>query len=187
LKRQQIPPPRALGATATSPRFRCPAANHLILKSPQWHYVAIVPSDTFTHTAEAAASVGEVWATLDQPSTWESIGGVDRVFDPTIDAEGRLRGFSFDTIAAGRRYVGVATPDQRVEKRVMSWRIRNSEVHGVTKVELAPSNPGTSITVTLEVESAGLLSAMFFPIIAGAIGNGLPRAVDGFAAGFSQD
>ena len=146
-----------------------------------------MPSDTFTHTAEAAASVEEVWATLDEPATWESIGGVDRVFDPKVDEEGRLLGFSFDTIAAGRKYVGVATPDQRVEGEIMSWRIKNSEVRGVTKVELVAHNPGTAITVTLEVESAGLLSSVFFPIIAGAIGTGLPRAVDDFAAGFSRD
>lgn len=157
------------------------------IKGEAGHYVATVPSDSFTHTAEATASIGEVWATLDEPSTWEAIGGVDRVFDPRIDAEGRLQGFSFDTIAAGRKYVGVATPDQRLEGRVMSWRIVNSEVRGVTKVELTPSNPSTAITVTIEVESAGLLSSMFFPIIARAIGNGLPRAVDEFAARFSRD
>jgi hypothetical protein len=53
-------------------------------------------------------------------------------------------------------------------------------------VDLEPSNPGTSITVTLEVRSAGLLSGVFFPVIAGAIGTGLPRAVDEFAAGLSS-
>lgn len=134
----------------------------------------------------AAAPVDEVWATLDQPSTWESIGGVDRVFDPVIDDEGHLQGFSFDTLAAGKKYVGVATPDQRDEGTLMSWRIKNQEVRGVTKVELEPSNPGTAITVTLEVESAGVLSSVFFPVIARAIGSGLPRAVDEFASGFSS-
>jgi carbon monoxide dehydrogenase subunit G len=135
----------------------------------------------------AAAPVEEVWASLDEPSTWESIGGVDRVFDPKIDDQGRLAGFSFDTVAAGRKYVGVATPHQRAEGSVMSWRIENSEVRGLTKVELEPSNPGTAITVTLEVQSAGLLSSVFFPVIAGAIGNGLPRAVDEFASGFPRN
>jgi hypothetical protein len=38
----------------------------------------------------------------------------------------------------------------------------------------------------LEVESAGFLSSMFFPVIAGAIGSGLPRAVDEFAAALSS-
>lgn len=139
------------------------------------------------HTATAAAPIDQVWTSLDEPSTWEAIGGVDRVFDPKIDDEGRLQGFSFDTIAAGRKYVGVATPHEREDMKVMSWRVQNSEVRGVTRVELEPTNPGTIIRVTLEVQSAGLLSGMFFPVIAGAIGNGLPRAVDEFAAGFAPE
>lgn len=143
-----------------------------------------MPSDTFVHTATATAPLDQVWSSLDEPATWEAIGGVDRVFDPEIDDEGRLLGFSFDTIAAGRKYVGIARPHERVEGKTMSWRIQNSEVRGVTRVELESTNPGTMIEVTLEVESAGLLSGMFFPIIAGAIGNGLPRAVDEFAASF---
>jgi len=107
------------------------------------------------------------------------------VFDPTIDEEGRLRGFSFDTVAAGRRYVGVATPHRREEGRLMSWHIQNSEIRGTTTVEIEAEESGTNVSVTLEVESRGILSGMFFPVIATAIGNGLPTAVDEFAAGLS--
>ncbi len=38
--------------------------------------------------------------------------------------------------------------------------------------------------VTLEVESVGMFASMFFPVIANAIGSGLPHTVDAFAAGF---
>jgi hypothetical protein len=144
-----------------------------------------VPSASFTHTAYADAPIEVVWESLDRPETWESIGGVDRVFDPLIDSAGRLQGFSFDTVAGGRRYVGTATPHRRVEGHRMAWRIANPEVRGVTSVALASDSERTSITVSLEVESAGLLSGIFFPVITGAIGNGLPKAVDEFAAGFS--
>lgn len=144
-----------------------------------------MPSQTFTHTAAAVVPIHEVWASLDRPETWEAIGGVDRVFDPVIDEQGRLRGFSFDTVAAGKRYVGVATPHRREEHRLMSWHIQNSEVRGITTVELRPEESGTKVSVTLEVESRGLISGMFFPVIAGAIGNGLPTAVDEFARGLS--
>ena len=144
-----------------------------------------MPSQTFAHTSTAPAPSGEVWAALDEPATWESIGGVDRVFDPLVDSDGRLRGFSFDTVAAGKKYVGTATPHAREEGRLMSWRIQNSEIRGFTTVALASGGASTTITVTLEVESAGLLSGMFFPVIAAAIGSGLPRAVDGFAASFA--
>jgi carbon monoxide dehydrogenase subunit G len=143
-----------------------------------------VPAQTFSHEAVADAPVEAVWAVLDQPDTWQSIGGVDRVFDPKIDEEGHLLGFSFDTIAAGRKYVGAASPQKRVEGKRMAWNIHNSEVRGVTSVTLNPRASGTVITVDLEVESVGLLSSMLFPIIAGAIDNGLSRAVDEFAASF---
>lgn len=141
-----------------------------------------MPSQTFTHEATTSAPVDEVWAALDRPETWEAVGGVDRVYDPVVDADGRLQGFSFDTRAGGKAYRGTATPHERVEGRKMAWHVKNPEVYGVTSVELEPGGAGTRIAVRLEVESAGLLSSMFFPIIAGAIGNGLPRAVDEFAA-----
>jgi len=141
-----------------------------------------VPSQTFTHRAKTGASVDEVWAALDQARTWEAIGGVDRIVDPRIDDQGRLMGFSFETIAAGRRYVGEATPHERVEGETMAWAIRNQEIRGITRVDLERGEEGTAITVTLQVESAGLLSTMFFPVIAAAIGHGLPRSVDAFAA-----
>lgn len=142
----------------------------------------MVPSQTFSHEARTSAPIEEVWSALDRPGTWEAIGGVDRVFDPTVDDQGRLQGFSFETVAAGKRYIGTATPHERAEGQRMAWRIDNSEVRGVTTVALRPVEGGTSITVELQVQSAGFLSSMFFPVIAGAIGNGLPRAVDGFAA-----
>lgn len=145
-----------------------------------------VPSETFTHRSTTTASVDRVWAALDRPETWEAIGGVDRVFDPQIDDHGRLRGFSFETVAGGKRYVGVAHSLQRVEGEVLAWKIANSEVTGVTRVDLAAERDTTGITVTLHVESAGLLSSLFFPIVAGAIGRGLPAAVDGFAIALEE-
>ncbi len=144
-----------------------------------------MPSQTFTATATAAVPVEEVWASLDRPETWASIGGVDRVFDAVEDEQGQLTGFSFESVAAGKRYVGRARPARRDEGRLMAWDIANSEIQGVTTVALAPLGKETEITVTLEVQSAGLLSAMFFPVIAGAIGNGLPDAVSSFAASFA--
>ncbi|HEY6634251.1 MAG TPA: hypothetical protein VI141_01405, partial [Acidimicrobiia bacterium] len=109
-----------------------------------------------------------------------------RVFDAKLDELGRLIGFSFESVAAGKRYVGTARPARRDEGHLMAWDIANSEIRGTTTVAIAPSGNETELTVTLEVESAGLLSAMFFPVIAGAIGNGLPDAVAAFAASFAE-
>lgn len=145
-----------------------------------------MPSQIFIHETTTSAPLDEVWAALDRPETWEAVGGVDRVYDPTVDADGRLQGFSFDTRAGGKAYKGTATPHERIEGRKMAWRVENSEVRGVTSVEIKPGDDETRIAVRLEVQSAGVLSSMFFPIIAGAIGSGLPKAVDGFAAGLGS-
>ncbi|HJQ75718.1 MAG TPA: SRPBCC family protein [Acidimicrobiia bacterium] len=144
-----------------------------------------MPSQTFSHSATAKTSVQAVWAALDRPGTWETIGGVDRVFEPVIDEAGRLRGFSFEAVAGGRRYLGSAAPWDRVEGEVIAWRIESSEVRGGIRVETAVAEGGTRIEVTLEIESTGVLSSIFFPVIAGAIGSGLPNAVENFAAGLS--
>lgn len=141
-----------------------------------------MPSQTFSHTATADAPSDQVWAALNEPRTWEQIGGVDRVYDPTIDDQGRLIGFTFDTVAVGKRYAGKATPHQRMEGERISWRIENSEIRGVTTVDLTAEEDRTGITVTLEVEGVGLLSSMFFGVIATAIGNGLGASVEEFAA-----
>lgn len=143
-----------------------------------------MPQESFTHTAIARVPVERVWSSLDEPSTWEEIGGVDRVIDPVIDSDGRLQGFSFEVKAAGKKYVGFATPHERTEGELMSWRVDTTEVRGVTRVALEPVDDATEVTVTLEVESKGLLSSMFFPVIASAIGSGLPRSVDEFAQQF---
>jgi carbon monoxide dehydrogenase subunit G len=141
-----------------------------------------VPSQTFSHSSATTATVEVVWAALDRPETWEAIGGVDRVFDAEIDPRGRLQGFSFETVAGGKSYTGVASPRRRVEGETMAWDVKSSEIRGVTEVDLDGDGEKTTVTVTLQVESAGLLSAMFFPVIAGAIGKGLPGAVDGFVS-----
>lgn len=145
-----------------------------------------MPSATFSHTATSPASAETVWAALDTPAAWEGIPGVDRVFDPVIDEAGRLRGFSFETRAGGRRYLGRATPHVRVEGEAMGWHVESPEVRGVIRVDLSPLDSGTSVTVGLEVESAGMISGMFFPMIARAIGDGLPDAVGRFAAGLGD-
>ena len=68
----------------------------------------------------------------------------------------------------------------------MSWVIDSSEVRGVTGVDLHDVEEGTLVTVTIEVETAGVLSALFFPVIVTAMRNALPEAVEEFAAGLGS-
>ncbi len=142
-----------------------------------------MPTETFTQTASTLATPEEVWIALQEPQTWEAIPGVDRVLDPVIDSVGALRGFSFESVAAGKTYLGQATPADRVEGESMTWNIETSEINGLLSVQIAPSEAGSDLTVTLSVESLGMLSTMFFPVIAGSIGSGFPKAVKGFVAG----
>ncbi len=138
---------------------------------------------TFQHAAVTSASVSDVWKSLDEPATWEAIPGVDRVIDPVVDANGRLRGFSFESDVGGRKYLGKAAPALRAEGRLMAWDIDSSEIKGKVAIEIGPQDDGTNVRVRLEVEGAGMLGSLFFPVIASAIGSGFAATVEEFVAG----
>jgi hypothetical protein len=122
-----------------------------------------------------------VWAALDDPKSWEAISGVDRVMSPVIDDEGHLQGFSFESVAAGKKYVGRARPAGREPQKMIAWDIDTSEMKGRVMVTLAPLEGETTVHVRLRVESVGMLSAVFFPVIASAVGDGFPETVEEFA------
>lgn len=145
-----------------------------------------MPKDTFTHSATTPVSRSEAWIALDSPSTWEAIGGIDRIYDAVHDDEGRLQGFSFESLVGGVPYRGNATPHERVEGERMAWVISSSEVRGITTVALSDDSTGTNVAVTVEVRSAGMLGSMFFGAIAGALRRGLPPAVEDFAARLAE-
>ena len=140
-------------------------------------------SETFNHSAIAAAARTEVWVTLQKPETWEGIGGVDNVHDPVVDPDGSLQGFSFESAIGGNVYLGQAQPGRREEGRSMAWNIETSDIAGTVTVTLEDESAGTRVDVTLEVESRGMLAAAFFPIISSTIGNGFPATVEAFAEG----
>ena len=142
-----------------------------------------MPGQTFQHAAVTSASVSDVWRSLDEPKTWEAIPGVDRVIDPVVDAGGRLRGFTFESDVGGRKYLGEATPARREEGRLMAWDIDSSEIKGKVAIELGPDGDGTNVQVRLDVEGAGMLGSLFFPVIASAIGGGFSATVEEFVAG----
>ena len=67
-----------------------------------------MPSRTFQHSSVATARVARVWEAMNDPKSWESISGVDRVIESVIDPQGHLQGFTFESVAAGKRYLGRA-------------------------------------------------------------------------------
>ncbi|MGH8947506.1 MAG: hypothetical protein ACRDXF_01510, partial [Acidimicrobiia bacterium] len=63
------------------------------------------------------------------------------------------------------------------------WDIDSSEIKGKVAIEIGPQDAGTKVQVRLDVEGAGMLGSLFFPVIASAIGSGFPATVEEFVAG----
>ena len=62
------------------------------------------------------------------------------------------------------------------------------EVVGALEARLEANGDGTTVvTVTLEVQSRGTLSTMFFPVVSEAIAKGLPAQVERFASSLSTE
>jgi hypothetical protein len=146
-----------------------------------------VPRDSFKHSSITPVARDLAWRSLDVPATWEGIGGVDRVVNAVIDDQGRLQGFTFITTIGGRSYRGTARAKERLEGRRMGWSINSSEVKGAITIDLSDHERGTLVEATIDLESVGVLSSLFFPVIAGALGSGLSGAVDSFAAGLGGE
>jgi carbon monoxide dehydrogenase subunit G len=134
----------------------------------------------------ADAVIATVWRALNDPQSWESIPGVDRILESVVDDGGQLQGFSFESVAAGKRYLGRALPAGRESEKMMAWDIETSEIRGRIIVGLQEANPGTRVDVSLRMESVGVLSSVFFPVIASAIGESSPNTVQEFARGLSE-
>ena len=58
---------------------------------------------------------------------------------------------------------------------------------GEIDVELEPAGAQTAVTVAMTVESKGVVTAMLFPVITGAIASGFNEAVTRFASGLVED
>lgn len=150
------------------------------------HYVAGVASAAFSHASIVSAPRAAVWPALDLPETWNAVAGVERVHAPRFDDTGRLQGFLFDTVVAGRAYEGRAIPAERIEGSVMSWNIANSQVKGLIRVRLDDEGGETKLTVDVELEGVSMMSRMLFGAIAETVRQGLPRTVDAMAAQLAE-
>ncbi len=136
-----------------------------------------MPSATFTETVAIDATPDDVWDRLQKPSIWQSVGPVQKVWDPTI-ANGVLLSFKWSTDIGGKVYEGVGTAleHDRPDRYVID--LDAGEMAGKISADLSESNPGgTSATVSIELRSKGMLSSMFFPAIKRAVGSGFPDQV----------
>lgn len=140
-----------------------------------------MPERSFTHTVKAMAGIETAWRALQDEKTWGAVGGVDRVWDAVHNTAGELRGYQF-TATAGRQYEGNAEVVESVRSERMAVAITTSEVEGQIAVALRPTDQGhTEVAVTLDLRSKGWLSTALFPVVAAAVGSGLPANVESFA------
>jgi hypothetical protein len=141
-----------------------------------------MPKSEFTHQTVAAASASAVWDRLQEAATWAGIGPVEEVWDPVHDEQGRLQSYRWKAVVGPRSYLGSATVVASERDRSMRLRLDGNEVAGDLTAELVAAPGGsTHLTVTLAIESVGVLSTVFFPLVSQAVGRGLPDQVEAFA------
>jgi hypothetical protein len=64
----------------------------------------------------------------------------------------------------------------------MTMEIETTDLKGTLDIRIEHWDSGSRLTVELTVHSKGFRAGLFFPIIATAVGGGLPRNVDAFIA-----
>lgn len=123
---------------------------------------------------------------LQDAATWSGIGPVDDVWDPTHADDGTLESFKWSAHVGPTRYKGSAVIATAIPLSHMKLNLDSSELKGSLIAEIG-NDQSTRLAVTLEVASKGGMGALFFPLIAEAIGRGLPEQVEQFASALNGD
>jgi hypothetical protein len=142
-----------------------------------------VPSDTFSHAVTIPTDRAVIGAALEQADTWKGLGPIDTVWDARFEGE-RLAGFRWSARAAGKTFEGTADRIGIEEVEPMRLNLESSDVTGTITVDLATEGAGSTMTVTMTVQSKSFMAGMFWGIISDALRTGLPDQVDAFAAQF---
>lgn len=143
-----------------------------------------MPSATFSHTASLDTDVESAWAKLQSEKTWAGIGPLSYVSDPVHAQDGTLESFAWAADLGGKRYPGTARTSVADAPSRLVLEMDTSEISGSVATELMPTGTTCDVTVTITVNTKGMLSAMFFPAIKQALASGFPQQVDDLAASF---
>lgn len=149
-------------------------------------YPPDVPKASFSHNVPLTKPPSEVWLALQDAATWSGIGPVDDVWDAAHDEAGGLESFQWSAHVGPTKYKGSADVAVAAEPHHMKLNLTSSELTGALIADIEAGD-SPALIVTLEVASKGALASMFFPVIAEAIGRGLPRQVEEFAAGLNGE
>ncbi len=146
-----------------------------------------MPSASFSHTVDASGTPEIVWDRLQEVDSWANIGPIDEVWDPTHDGHS-LQSYRWSATVGPTKYKGSAKVIESSRPRRMRLALDAREMVGELTTDISANGDGaTRITVTLAVESRGMLSTLFFPVVSEAVGNGLPRQVEAFAASLEEE
>lgn len=144
-----------------------------------------MPRASFTHQVTVPRSADEIWEQLQVAETWSNIGPVEDVWDAEHAEDGQLQRYRWSTTVGPRSYRGRAKVVASEPAHLMRLDLDATEVVGTLTTRLSQNGTdATQLEVTLEIESRGTLSTLFFPIVSDAVGRGLPRQVEEFAAAF---
>lgn len=144
-----------------------------------------MPAATFSHTVNVDASASEAWSALQNPDTWSKIGPVSGVSNPQFHDDGTLASFDWVADIGGKKYDGSAEGgDYTIDER-FTMNLDTSEIAGDVVATIEPANPTTDVTVEITFRTKGMLSAMFFPAIKGALSSGYADQIEDLASGIS--
>jgi len=144
-----------------------------------------MPRASFTHQVTVPRSADEIWEQLQVAETWSNIGPVEDVWDAEHAEDGQLQRYRWSTTVGPRSYRGRAKVVASEPAHLMRLDLDATEVVGTLTTRLSQNGTdATQLEVTLEIESRGTLSTLFFPVVSDAVGRGLPRQVEEFAAAF---
>jgi hypothetical protein len=144
-----------------------------------------MPRASFTHHVTVPRSADEIWEQLQVAETWSNIGPVEDVWDAEHAEDGQLQRYRWSTTVGPRSYRGRAKVVASEPAHLMRLDLDATEVVGTLTTRLSQNGTdATQLEVTLEIESRGTLSTLFFPVVSDAVGRGLPRQVEEFAAAF---
>ncbi len=142
-----------------------------------------MPNARFHHHATASSDIDTAWTILQDPTTWGSLAGVEKITNVARNESGDLASYEFVARAGGRAYPGVAHTTTSRRPNEMTVRIQSREMDGAIAATLSDLPKGrVEIEVMLELETKGLLSSMFFSIISGVVGSGFPEQVEAIAS-----
>ncbi|HHC08889.1 MAG TPA: SRPBCC family protein [Actinobacteria bacterium] len=139
-----------------------------------------MPSASFHHRVRLPVPPATVWRALQEPTTWEHVGPVERVWDPEFDGD-VLVAYRWSTTVGGKVFDGRARTIEHREPDRFVVDLDGGEMGGVVTVDLTGDGAETTIDVGLEVRAQGLVSTLAFPAIRGAIASGFPDQVEELA------